>query len=927
MTRPQPPPWQRDVILADGTSLRLRPIRPDDDARMLALFDRLSPATIQNRFMAAVRRFSETEVQRFTHVDYADEMALVAVAADGTAPGGERIIAVGRYVRLADPRRAEVAFTVEDGYQGLGIGTHLLQELLPFARQAGVEVLEAEVLAHNQAMLRVFQHMGFAVTARHASGTVHIEFPFAATRQSQERRWAREEAARAAAMERLFRPRSVAVVGASGRAGKVGHGLVQNLLAGGFTGAVYPVNPRRRRVLGLPCFRSLAEVPGPVDLVVVAVRAAAVPEAVEACVRKGAYAALVVSAGFAERDAAGRALQARVQEIARRGRLRLVGPASLGLLNTEPAVALHATFAPAFPPAGRVAFSSQSGALGIAFLHLARELRLGLSQFIALGNRADVSSNDLLAFWGRDAGTDVILLYLESFGNPRKFSRIARAVGRSKPIVALKSGTTPAGVRAAATHTASRPLAPAVVRTLMDQAGIVQADTMEHLFHAAKVFGTQPLPRGNRLAIVTNAGGPGILSADRAEAEGLAVPVLSPALQARLSRGTAGGPAVGNPVDLLGTATPARYRTALRAILASGEVDQVAVQFIPAVVADAEGVARAIVAAHREAGRGIPLVASMLSPAGDTAGSDLLEAAGIPTFRFPEDAVWALGRLTRYQAWRSAPQGAVVRFEDCDREAAARLVHAAADPAAAAGPGVDAPAPTPLGPLETCRLLESYGLRCLPTRWARTPAEAVRCAAALGHPVRLRPTRPGTPGAPPPPPERPRGLGSATAVRAAFRSWAAWLEGQGRSVTAEGLLVQALPPVGPAVSLGMETDEQFGPVLRLGPAGRAAPAGAPGVALGLHPLTDGDAAAMVARVREGTADDPAAAALAAAAPALAEALLRLSQLVGDHPQVHAVRLKPVLSHPGDGALLVAGGRVDVVPVAPFQAYVLSLLDG
>ena len=522
-----PPAWRKDVILRNGTSLRLRPITPGDGERLQRLHMSLSSKSVYTRFMMLMPKLSPKQIERFTRIDYANEMAIVGVLGDEQDPGGERLIAVGRYVRLPKPTRAEVAFTVADAYQGLGIATHMLEGLLSFARASDIEVLEAEVLAENQAMLGVFRKMGFQLKASLQEGVVHIEFPVAETELSEAQRWAREQEANRAAMERLLRPRSVAVIGASDRRGTIGNTLVRNLLTQEFVGPVFPVNPKHRVVCSVPCYATLADFPDPIDVAIVAVPAAEVIGAVEQCAQKRVYGVVVISAGFAEAGQGGRVLEEKMLELARRHGMRLVGPNCLGLLNTDPSVQLDGTFAPVFPPAGRVAISSQSGALGIAILNLARELRLGISQFVSVGNKADVSSNDLLDFWGDDPGTDVILLYMESFGNPKKFSRIARRVSRKKPIIVLMSGTSAAGARAVQSHTGALSSNEVVGKTLMDQAGIVQTDSMERFFHAAKVLGTQPLPAGGRLAILTNAGGPGILSADRAEKEGLLVPQLS----------------------------------------------------------------------------------------------------------------------------------------------------------------------------------------------------------------------------------------------------------------------------------------------------------------------------------------------------------------------------------------------------------------
>jgi len=915
MPNPTPPAWSKDVILMDGTSLHMRPISPEDDEGMLSFLGRLSAATLQSRFMSAVPRFDKKEIQRFTHLDFDNEMAIVGVMTDEEAPERENIVAVGRFVRLPNPVRAEVAFTVEDAYQGQGIGTHLLGELLPFARLAEIELLEAEVLSSNWRMLEVFRNFGFQLSSELQEGTVHIELPLAETELSQEKRWAREQAARAAGIDRIFRPTSVAVVGASARRGTIGNVLMRNLVQTEFSGPVFPVNPGYNVVCSVSCFPSLLDVPQPVDLAVIAVPAEAVLEVIRACVRKRVRAAVIVSAGFGETGPAGKALQDRVLEVARRGGMRLVGPNCLGLLNTEEKLRFNATFAPTYPPAGRVAFSSQSGALGIAILNLAEELQLGLSQFISVGNKADVSGNDLLYFWGKDDQTDVILLYMESFGNPKKFSRIARTVSRTKPIVVLKSGTSSAGARAAQSHTGALASSTVVTRTLMEQAGIVQTDSMERLFHAAKVLGTQPLPAGNRLVILTNAGGPGILSADRAEAEGLAVSALGPSLQEELRAFLPAAASAHNPVDLLASATPEHYERALTTLLRSEEVDQVAVLFIPPMVTSTDAVAEAIIRARQAAPAAKPLVASLMGLRGESAAIGLLEAARVPTFRFPEDAVLALAQLTRYGAWRREPRGRRVAFEGCSTEEATRIVHRAADAAQPA-------APAWLPAIDGYRLLDCYGIPTVPTRLATTAGEAAAQAEALGFPVAMKLAsrtilhKTDVQGVM-------LGLKSGREVRGAFGELEEALEAGGRRGEMDGVLLQTMAGRGLEMVLGMIHDPQFGPVLMVGLGGTYLELFSD-VQFGLHPVTDRDAARMVERLRsrrllEGYRGEPAG-----DVAALQEAILRLSYLVEKHPQVREIDLNPVLVMTQGCRVLDV--RVSVAPVDPFEEYVISHLD-
>jgi len=917
MPKSNPPAWHKDVILKDGAGLRLRPLRADDNERMLAFYDRLSPTTVYNRFMGFVTRPRFKQAERIVEIDYDDEMAIVAVLAMDGAAQEERIVGIGRYVRMPKPTHAEVAFLIEDAYQGMGIGTHLLQELLPFARMADIEVLEAEVLAENRAMLDVFQAMGFEITSQQAHGVVHIEFGFAATEVTDERRWAREQAAHMRSVERIFRPRAVAVVGASPRRGTIGNAIVRNLLRSEFNGPVYPINPKYQSVCSVPCYASLADVPGPVDLVVIAVPAPAVMEVLRECAHVHAYAALVISAGFGETGAEGQTAQNALLEFARQHGIRLIGPNSLGLLNTEPGVSLDATFSPTYPPSGTVAFSSQSGALGIAILELARDLRIGLSQFVSVGNKADVSSNDLLYFWGKDPGTNTILLYMESLGNPRKFSRIARRVTREKPVVVLKSGSSASGARAATSHTGALAASPQVARTLFEQAGIIQTDSLEKLFHAAKVLSRQPPPTGRRIAVLTNAGGPAILTADRAETEGLIVPTLSGNLQQALREWLPPSASVQNPIDMIASATADQYEASLRLLLASDEIDQVAVLFIPPLVTSAMDVAQAISNAHRSVPHRKALVATLMSADSHGDAATLLEAGGVSIFRFPEDAVVALAALTRYQEWRSEPRGHAVRFDGVNRAGASAIISATA--------GTDPGAPPRwLPPLEGYRLLSAYGISVLETRLARRSAEAAQIAEQLGFPVAIKLAsesivhKTDVQGVF-------LGLRSAREVRGAVDELRDNLERMGRLDEMAGVLVQPMAGDGLETVMGMTFDPQFGPVLMFGLGGVFVEM-FQDVQFALHPLTEQDAQRMPERLRARPLFDAFRGRTPRDLSAVRETLLRLSQLVEDHPQVREIDLNPVIVRAQGEGCVVADVRVSVQAIDRFEQFVLSHLD-
>ena len=498
------------MVLRDGSTVHVRPVRRDDREALRKFLERLSPDSRSLRFFSLGVNL-ENAADWAADVDYELRFGLVAL-------GGTRQAVVGHATwNRDDPDddRAEVAFEVADAYQGNGLGTIMLAHLAEAAEERGVSIFEAEVLPHNHRMVEVFRESGFAVRTRSAPDVLHVEFPTEVSDNAIERFEERDRTAATAAVSKFLRPQSVAVIGASRERGTVGGEIFHNLIATAFEGPVFPINPRAPVVQSVPAFASVRDVLADVELAVIAVPASLVGEVAHQCATKGVDALLVISAGFAETDEEGRARQEELVTICREAGMRLIGPNCLGVLNTAQDVRLNAMFGPLFPPDGNVGFLSQSGALGLAVIDYANELGLGISSFVSVGNKADISGNDLIQFWESDSATDVVLLYLESFGNPRKFARIAPRVAREKPIVAVKSGRSAAGARATSSHTGALISASDVtVDSLFRQAGVIRTDTLAELFDVARLLANQPTPAGKRVAIVTNAGGPGILCAD-----------------------------------------------------------------------------------------------------------------------------------------------------------------------------------------------------------------------------------------------------------------------------------------------------------------------------------------------------------------------------------------------------------------------------
>ena len=651
-----------------------------------------------------------------------------AARSSASSPTGrrEKIVAVAEFARLRDPAVAEVAFTVADELQGRGAATRLLEQLAARAAEAGIESFVAEVLPENAAMLSVFRDAGFEVSRTLGGGEVEVRFPIAPTEKFRARVEERDHVAVAASLRPFFAPATVAVIGASKRRGSIGGELFRNILAADFAGAAYPVNPAGEAVAGVRAYTTIGEIPDPVELAVICVPGGRVLEAAEAALRKGVPALCVISAGFAEVGSEGAERQAQLLSLVRAHGARLVGPNCLGI--AVPALGLNATFAPRALPPGRIAFSSQSGALGLALLEKASERGLGFSAFVSIGNKADVSSNDLLEWWEEDEDTDVVLLYLESFGNPQKFARVAGRVARRKPIVALKAGTSSAGARAASSHTAALAGSDAAVEALFHSAGVLRARNLEELVDVATLLSSQPLPKGRRVAVLTNAGGLGILCADACDAAGLELP--------ELTRGDAAGArrraAEAKRASRTRSTCSARRRErrtrrrsptscAIRASTPS------IVLFVPPVVAGADEVAAAIRETLERERSEKPVLAVVVSADGTP---ETLTEAGSPvaTFAYPESAARALGIAAGRAEWLRRPAGSVPALDGVDRAAARRLVDAAL---ASVRRRLARPA-------ATRDLLSAYGVPLVPEQVVADADEAVAAARSLGLPVVLK---------------------------------------------------------------------------------------------------------------------------------------------------------------------------------------------
>jgi acetyl coenzyme A synthetase (ADP forming)-like protein len=872
--------WESDVVLGDGGVARLRPARIDDEAAVLDLYERLSDDSIYLRFFSPVPRKTAVQFERLTTVDYADRMVMVAEV-------GGKVLAIARYDRTT-PHEAEVAFAVADEQHGRGLATLLLEHLAVVARSHGIHVFAADTLARNRKMLDVFISAGWETERAIDHDTVRVRIGIDPTPVSIDAVHTREHHAEMASIARLLAPRSIAVVGASRRPGTIGHELFRNLIDYDFEGPVYPVNPEAASVAGVRAYVNVSAIPDPVDLAIVVVPAPAVRAVVEECAQRRV-------------DDDGKTAERALVEIARRHGLRVVGPNCLGVVNTAPAVRMNATFSPATPVAGNVAFMSQSGGLGIELMSRAVSLGIGISSFVSVGNKADVSGNDLLQYWADDPRTDVILLYLESFGNPRKFARLARRVSHTKPIVVVKSGRSAAGGRAASSHTAALAAPDVAVDALFRQAGVIRVDTLDELLATTMVLAHQPLPHGRRVAIVSNAGGPAILAADACSGAGLEVPELSAATQAALRKLVSRDASVRNPIDLVAGATAEQFEAAMGAVLRDDAIDALIPVFVPPLVTRAQDVAAAIVRAAQVA-PAKPIAACFLGQSG--VPDELRGDAGrrtIPSYTFPESAAYALGRAADLADWRARPSGHVPPFDDDDVGAARAEVTRALDAAA------DASAAVWLDPTAAASVLSSFGIPIAPFAVVETADAATAAARKIGYPVALKTAAPAVV-------HKTEAGGVAVDLRDDRAVLDAFTTMQARLGASMGaVIVQQMVAAGVETIVGVTHDRSFGPLVLFGLGGITAELLADH-ALRIVPITDADAHDLVRSLR----GSPLLFGYRGRPPvdvaALEDLVLRVGHLADEIPEIAEMDLNPVIAGP-DGAV-----AVDVkIRVAPAPA--------
>jgi acyl-CoA synthetase (NDP forming)/GNAT superfamily N-acetyltransferase len=876
------------LILRDGSTAFIRPSEPADLGALREFFYQLSPESRRRRFFSSAKP-SEALLAR--QCDSSNPRSQLTLIVTRIVEGTSRIIATGSYA-ARDAATAEVAFAVDDEFQGKGLGGLLLERLALLAARNGFVRFWALTRIENQLMLETFRRSGFPLHSKVEDECVEIDFSVAPSEDSVSRSETRDQVFTTASLLPIFRPQSLAVIGASRDTSSVGYRILDALVTGGFRGRVYAVNPNAARVASLPVYPSARQIPQGTDLAIVVIPREAVLSAVDDCAAAGVRALVVITAGFAEADGEGRGLQDKLLERVRGYGMRMVGPNSMGLINAHPDVRLNASLSRLLPPHGSVAMSSQSGALGLAMLALARQRHLGVSTFVSVGNKADISGNDLLQYWQGDETTRVILLYLESFGNPRRFARIARAVSRSKPIVVVKAGHRTAIEETTRPDSAAFVAGDAPVDALFRQTGVIRAETLDEMFDLAAALDRQPLPAGRRVAILSDGGGPGVLCAGACEAARLSVPPLSDSTSERLAAFLPPGTRIDNPLELAFSSSAAPYARAVETLLAAPEVDALIAIHTPldanGSAATLEALRQGTAAGRASGGAGKPVLACLVAKE-DAAPPIVVGGESIPTYAFPESAARVLGKVAAYAAWRAGPHGLIPDFDDIDPASARQIC----------GKAVESRGAGWLSAEEARSVLAAMRLPVAAGGVARTADEAAQLARGIGFPVAVKL-------------DSRRILqktekvavqldvANEAAVRGAFEAIRRSLEAHGGPGAMEGVLVSPMVGSDVEVRVSIIEDPSFGPLIAFGLGGIHVEVTAD-VAVRVTPLTDRAAAAMVREIRGYPLLEGYRGHRPADIEAIHDVLLRASRLVEEVPDIAELELSPIfVGPPGQG---------------------------
>ncbi|MDI6799526.1 MAG: GNAT family N-acetyltransferase [Actinomycetota bacterium] len=887
-----------EVILQDGKSLRIRAIAPEDKRKLEEFFYRLSPQTRYFRFHYAKEKITAEELAYFTEVNPPKRVAFVATIGEGEA---ERIVGVGRWDIIGDGKTAEISFVVEDRLQVRGVGTALIEQLAGAANKFKIKKFVANVLPENTRMLKIFDESGFKLDKNFHEGVYVIEIDLEEQEEFEKRQLIREHMARSAGVKRLLYPRSVAVIGASRDPESVGGAVFRNLLEYPFNGPVFPVNPNASSVAGVLSYPSVTEIPSNIDLAVIVVPAKRVIDVVDECGKKGVAGLVIISAGFGESDGEGKERERLLKEKVLSYGMRVIGPNCLGIFNGDADVQINATFSPIRPPKGRLSIGSQSGALGLALLDYSKDMNLGISKFVSIGNRLDISSNDLIEFFEDDEETDVILLYLESFGNSRRFSQIARRVSRKKPIIAVKSGRSAVGARAASSHTGALAASEVAVEAMFKKSGVIRVSTIENMFNVAEVLVNQPLPKGPRVAVLTNAGGPGVLAADACEGWGLVAPPLSQETQKKLREFLPKEAAVTNPVDMIASAEPASYRKALKVILEDKGIDSVIMIYIPPLVTHPEEVAAEVKAAMEGYKGEKPVIACFMMSRSPSVDLKIDEARYVPSFIFPENAVGALARAYQYAKYKEAEEGKVVKFDDINAEGIrARFLEKMA---------VSSKEGNWLMPEVAAELLEAYGIPIAKTGVAASEEEAATLAKEIGFPVVMK-IRSDTITHKTDVGGIVLNLKNEKEVKEAFKKIREKMKSLGQLDEMMGVIIQPMLADGQEVIVGMSLDPTFGPLIMLGLGGTYVEL-IKDVAFAIHPLTDIDPKKMLAQLKGSRLLTGWRGSKERDIISFCDIILRFSVMISDFPEIDQAEMNPVMVFDKGRGCAVVDARIYV----------------
>ena len=889
--------YETSVSLQDGSKILLRTVQPEDAEACLDFIHRIRGQAKYLRFGHSKETADIDSARHFCNVDYTSAFALVAEVVHDS----KEMVAIARYLKLPGKNSAEIFILADEEYQGKGLGIVLLENLAKVARSRGISTFESDVAIENGPIHALITGFGFHVTKILEKNVSHVVMPIVSSKKSIHKEEEAERLATIESLKSILYPKSIAVIGASRYPGTIGYLLVRSLIESGYVGAVYPVNPNIEVVSSIKTYPSVLAIPGEVEMAIVAVPAPTVLKVAEECGHKGVRGLIVISDGFKESGPEGAVRERELREIALGHGMRIVGPNCMGVINTDPAISMNATFSPAVNQPGNVSFLSQSGAMGEVILDYARALNIGLSTFVSAGNRADVSPNDLVQYWEHDPATKVILLYLESFGNPHNFVRITRRVSAKKPIIVVKSGSTSAGSRAASSHTGALATSEIVTEALFHQTGIIRVHGVEELFDVASLLSNQPVPKGRRLVIVTNGGGPGILAADAASNHGLLLPEISPetleALKPHITRNIR----INNPIDTTAQASPAEFEGILKELASDKGNDAVLFIFVPPSTVNVKEVENGLrrVAPLFRSNKKTLLICFM----GHKGFSAEVGSPGkyVPSYLFPESAISALAKAVEYSERLTRPDGPPVKLHDINREKAKHIIAAAMKQSIQHHNWLSIE--------QIAELLRCYGIRFTETKLAKNADEAAKIAGKIGFPVVIK-------------------LASATIthktdvggvqlnikseneVIQAFNTIKDKITRIGKENEMEGVMVQKMVTEGIETIVGVSNDPSFGHLIMFGMGGVNAEL-LNDVAFRLNPLTEFDAEELIGSVKMSKLFNGYRGTLPADTPALKDLLLRLSAMVEDNPQITELDFNPVKVLPMGQGYWVVDARIAV----------------